>query len=482
MFLMQITEGQYMSAYKETINHLYQQQKQNKWKQSLTDAKTRIQLLQKLKSVIVSHEQEIKSALYADFQKPHPETELTEIYTVLEEIKFITKNLHKWMKNQKVSTPLALLGTRSEIRFEAKGQVLVMAPWNYPFQLALGPVAAALAAGNVCILRPSEKTPHTTAIIKKIVEATFANNIVAVVDGGIETAEHLLTLGFDHIFFTGSTQVGKKVMSAAANHLTSVTLELGGKSPTIVHEDAQLDEACKRIVWAKYLNAGQTCIAPDYIFVHKNIYEKFVSKVKARIQEVFGDNPEQSESFARIVDQTGLRRLAKLTAQTVEQGATYLTPHTETNEEKKYFPPTVIGNIQPQHPLMQEEIFGPIMPILTYQNLDEVIQYIQANDKPLALYIYCSSKAVYEKVIRNTTSGGAVWNHSIIHLANPNLPFGGVGPSGLGNYHGHFGFKTFSHERAILRQGPLAIADSLFPPYTNKLFTLTIQFLRWLTR
>jgi aldehyde dehydrogenase (NAD+) len=459
----------------------FELQRQHRWTQSQTTASERIALLKSLKKNIIAIEVELKTAMFADFAKPAAEVELTEVFPALEEINFVIENLHNWMAPHSVPTPIALMGTRSEIHYEARGHVLIMAPWNYPFMLSIAPLITALAAGNVCLLRPSEKTPNTSRVLRKLIETTFEPKVVALVEGGFETADALLELPFDHIFFTGSTQIGRKVMAAAAKHLASVTLELGGKSPTVVHEDASIENAAKRIVWSKYLNAGQTCIAPDYIFVHEKIAENFITAVKNRINEVFEGNSEQSDSFARLVDSRAFSRVKALLDQSIAAGAKLETSGA-ASDAKKFLAPTVLTQVKPNHAIMSEEIFGPVMPIMTYTSLDEVIDFIRSKDKPLALYVYTNSSKVANTLIRSTSAGGTVVNNGLIHLANPHLPFGGVGASGMGNYHGFFGFRTFSHERSVVFQGRLAIADFLFPPYGRKLFQLTLRFLRLLSR
>ena len=444
----------------------------------------RILRLKKLREGIIKYEAELYRAFARDFGKPSTEAEITEIYPVLEEIKFNIRNLKNWMKPKRVPTPLPLIGSRSQIRYEAKGQVLIMGPWNYPFNLVMTPLVSAVAAGNVVVLRPSNKTQNVASVIKAIIQDVFPPNEVAVVGGDTSVADLLLEMPFDHIFFTGSPRIGKKIMASAAKNLSSVTLELGGKSPAIVHKDADLDVIVDRLVWASFLNAGQTCVAPDYVFVHKDTELAFQSKIKARIETVFGSNyseREQGMDMARVIDPLSLNRLQNLISSSLASGAKLLCGG-NANAETRFLEPTVLTGVQPEHAIMAEEIFGPIMPVLSYEDIDNVIQYIRSNGKPLALYLFSQSQKIHEKFLSETTSGGAVINHAIIHLVNPYLPFGGVGASGLGNYHGFYGFKTFSHEKAVIKQGRLGLSSGLFPPYSRWQTRATLFLLRWLSR
>lgn len=454
----------------KNITEIFQSQKNNRWSLANSDAESRIIKLKKLEQNILAYEDSLKIALYEDFKKPSMEVEITEVYPVLEEIRFAVQNLKVWMKPWSVPTPIPLFGSRSEIRYEAKGMVLIMAPWNYPFQLLMSPLVAAVAAGNTVIARPSNKTSETAKVIQQIIEATFPANEVAAVICDSKMADQLLDLPFDHIFFTGSARIGQKVMMAAVRYLSSVTLELGGKSPCIIDKNCNLDDVVPKLVWAKYLNGGQTCVAPDYVFVHTDIAEEFYKKTKERIQFCFGTTElEQIESndLAALIDLSNLDRVLSLTLSSVQQGAVLITGAKAEKKSRK-MAPTVLGKVSFNHPIMSEEIFGPVMPVIEYSDTNSVFQYIQSQPKPLALYVYSNSKEFIELSIKNTSSGGTVTNHSIIHLGNPHLPFGGVGFSGQGNYHGFFGFKTFSHERAVLHQGDLGFTTWLFPPYGKK--------------
>lgn len=458
---------------------IFSKQKANRWNLAATNAATRIAKLKLLEKNILTHEELLVDAIYQDFKKPAQEVEVTEIYPVLEEIRFAVKNLSVWMKPLPVPTPIPLFGSRSEVRYEPKGMVLIMSPWNYPFQLLMSPLVAAVAAGNAVIARPSNKTAHTAKVIQQIIEATFPENEVAAIICDSKVADQLLDLPFDHIFFTGSSRIGQKVMMSAVRHLGSVTLELGGKSPCIIDQDVDLDDVVPKLVWAKYLNAGQTCVAPDYVFVHANIAKQFLAKVKERIQFCFGETEEQqlqSAHLAALIDEASFTRVQQLTQASIQQGAELITG-LKNDKKQRMMAPTVLGQVKPTQAIMSEEIFGPVMPVLEYSDIQEVYSYVQSQPKPLALYVFSNSKNFTEQVINNTSAGGTVTNHAIIHLGNPHLPFGGVGFSGQGNYHGFYGFKTFSHERAVLHQGDISFTTWLFPPYGKKAKRL-MQFVR----
>ncbi|MBC7428966.1 MAG: aldehyde dehydrogenase family protein [Bacteriovorax sp.] len=461
----------------DNLNAIFQAQVDNRWPMSQTSATERRELLLKLKRSIQTHRTEIKQALHADFKKPFAESELTEIHTAIDEINFAVKKLKKWMRPKRVPTPIVLFGSMSFIKYESKGVVLVLAPWNYPFSLLMNPLIAAIAAGNCVIARPSEKTPATGLVIKKILDEVFPTNIAKVVIGEIDLAEKLLELPFDHIFFTGSTNVGKIVMAAAAKHLTSVTLELGGKSPVIVDREVDLADCAEKIFWGKFMNGGQTCVAPDYIFVPEELKADFIELFKQQIEKRFGETSLErfkTEDFARMVDVKAYERLA------VKIKDEKKLMDDETQKDQKFIPPTLLTDVQLNSPIMEDEIFGPILPLLTYKNVDTVLDYIRANPKPLALYVFSKSRKMIKKVLMGTTSGGAAINHVVLHLANPNLPFGGVGHSGMGSYHGEFGFKTFSHERAVLKQGRFTLSNLYFPPYDTFMSRLAFKVLRWL--
>ena len=461
----------------ENIHKLFEAQTANRWAMAQTTSKERITMLKSLKSEIEAKREQIKAAMYADFKKPYAESELTEIHTALDEINFAVKRLSKWMKPKKVKTPISLFGSNSFIQYEAKGVVLILAPWNYPFSLLINPLIAAIAAGNCVIARPSDKTPHTAEILKNIISKVFQSNTAVVVLGEVDLAEKLLELPFDHIFFTGSTNVGKKVMAAAAKNLTPVTLELGGKSPVIIDRDIDLEDCAEKLFWGKFMNGGQTCVAPDYIFIPEELKLSFIALFKNQIEKRFGENAKdrlETQDFARMIDIQAYHRLAKK----IKDEKKLLSD--QAIESEKFIPPTLLTDVALDSPIMEDEIFGPIMPILTYQTLETPLSYIQKNPKPLALYIFSKNKKVIKNILSSTTSGGVGINHVVVHLANPHLPFGGVGHSGMGSYHGEFGFKTFSHERAVLKQGWFTLTNLYFPPYNTKLSKLAFKLLRWL--
>jgi aldehyde dehydrogenase (NAD+) len=449
----------------------------NRWSFSKSTVKERQALLLKLKDKIVERRLDIAKALDQDFRKPAKEAELTEIHVVIDEINYVLKNLAKWMRPTSVKTPIALLGSRSKIHYEARGLSLIMSPWNYPFYLVLSPLVSAISAGCVCVLRPSEKAPATSLIIKEIVNDVFSENIVYVALGGVDVSKELLEISFDHIFFTGSTRIGKIVMEKASKYLSSVTLELGGKSPVIIDEGYDLLDAVKKIVWGKYLNAGQTCVAPDYLFVPENKKNEICSLIKKQIEANFGVSESsrfQSLDFARLIDQVSYDRLIPL----MNNEKKLISG--ECIREERFISPTVLFDITKDSPIMSEEIFGPILPIMTYKNLDEVTNFIKETGKPLALYLFSNNEKNINKILQETSSGGVLINHVLLHLANSGLPFGGVGASGMGGSHGHFGFLEFTHKRSVMTQGKWTLTHLYFPPYGRKISDIAFKFLKFL--
>lgn len=452
--------------------------KENRFKLSTSSVHERKAKLYRLKSAIRLYRQDIYDALAADFKKAEKETELTEVFPTLHEISFALKNLKRWMRPKKVKTPMVLFGASSRILPEARGVVLIMAPWNYPFYLIMSPLIAAIAAGNAVMLRPSEKTPQTSLVIKKIIDYTFSDSEVSVALGDIEVSKKILDLSFDHIFYTGSTTVGKIVMEKAAKHLATVTLELGGKSPVIIDSEVDLEDAALKIVWGKFINAGQTCVAPDYIFVPKNLKENFLKRLKEKIEELYGDTisgRKANPDFARLIDEKAYQRMLEML-----KDEKVLLPDLASHDDRLFIPPTVLTDATFESRSMKEEIFGPILPILTYNSLEEVINYINLHDKPLALYIFSKNKKNVKRIIHSTTAGGTVVNNVIMHLANPHLPFGGVGASGMGTSHGEHGFLEFSHQRAILYQSPLSFGRFYYPPYQSFIAKIAFKILKYL--
>ncbi len=436
-------------------------------------------MLNKLQSAIEhSYREDIITALSKDLGKPRIESELTEIYQILGTIKHAKRHLHRWMRPQKVKTPIAMLGASSQYIHEPKGVVLIVSPWNFPFNLTFGPLASALAAGNSVIIKPSEMTPHSSALMEKMVNDLFRGEEVLLFQGGVDTSTALLELPFNHIFFTGSPAVGKIVMKAAARHLASVTLELGGKSPTIVDDSANLEAAAKKIIWAKSLNCGQICVAPDYLLIDEKVKSPFMEHCKKWLVHYYGEDPETSESYGRIVTDRHFRRLQSQLEEAMKMDARVLVGG-ETDASNRYISPTIIENVDKESTLLQEEIFGPLLPVLTYSNIEEVIDYVNSKERPLALYIYSKNKKNIRHIIKNTKAGSTVINNSNIHYGNHELPFGGINNSGIGKSHGFFGFKAFSNERAIMKQHSFGITELLFPPYTGfkeKVAALTVKW------
>lgn len=423
----------------------------------------RIQQLQILKQAILDNQSAIINAVQADLNKPELEAYTTEVGLCIEEINYTLKHIKAWTKPQKIATPLTQLPGSSKIYHEPLGVVLIIGPWNYPFQLIIAPLIGAISAGNCAILKPSEIAVNTSQLLAKIIPKYFDASFIAVVEGGKEVTQQLLEEKFDHIFYTGSTQVGKIIMSAAAKHLTPVTLELGGKSPCIVDADTHLEYTARRIVWGKFINAGQTCVAPDYLLVDKTIKKDLLERIKQCIQDFYGTTPETSPDYARIISENHFHRLSSLlkTGNIIIGG--------ETNATERYIAPTVIDGVTLEDQVMQEEIFGPILPIIEYTNLSEAIAFVNAQPKPLALYIFSNNKQDQEQVLQETASGGVCLNDTIVHMAFPGLPFGGVGESGMGNYHGKASFKTFSHQRSVLNKSFLIDIKLRYAPYKDKL-------------
>ena len=417
--------------------------------------------LQKLKVAIKKSSRAILDALYADLHKPEFEGYFE--LAVTQDIDYALKHIKSWVKPKKVKTPLIQFPASARIYPEPLGIVLIIGPWNYPFSLMISPLIGAIAAGNCAILKPSEIAPHTSRVLAEIVEATFEPEYIAVVEGGVETSGQLLAEKFDHIFFTGGTRVGKIIMEAAAKHLTPVTLELGGKSPCIVDRDLNLTEAAKRITWGKFINAGQTCIAPDYLLVDAAIKPDLLTEIKKCLHNFYGDKPAESPDYARIINQNQFDRLTKL----LQDGD--ILVGSETNASDRYIAPTVIDNVPLDAPIMQEEIFGPILPVIEYENLDEALAIINSRPKPLALYIFSRNKDIQKRILQATSSGGVCINDTVMQVGVNELPFGGVGDSGIGSYHGVASFDTFSHHKSVLNKSFLLELNWRYPSYKEKL-------------
>ncbi len=431
-----------------------------------TDIKYRKESLKKLLQVIINHEEAIIKALYDDFKKPAFEAVLTETNYVISDLKETIKNINSWAKPKKVRSSILNFPSSDYVYSEPYGHVLILAPWNYPFQLALCPLVAAVAAGNKVTLKPSELTPNTSHIISKIISETFAIKDVVVITGDATVATNLISKRWDYIFFTGSVAVGKIIAQAAAVHLTPVTLELGGKSPCIVDETANLQLSARRIVWGKIINAGQTCVAPDYILVHQKVKKEFTTYLIQEIEKALGTNPEQSPDFARIVNFKNWQRLNDLLSnETIIYGG-------QTNKDTLYISPTLLDEPKSTSPVMNEEIFGPILPILSFQNKTDVEKVIKSFEKPLALYIFSTNKSFTDEILQKYSFGGGCVNDTVVHLVNNRLPFGGVGNSGMGVYHGKLSFDIFSHKKAIVKRGTWLDLPLRYAPYNEKLKTI----------
>lgn len=445
-----------------------------------SSANERIEKLRKLQDYMLSHQQDLFDALYNDFRKPTSEVIIAELLGVKREIDHMIKHVRSWMKPQKVSTPLLLLGTQGYIQYEPKGMCLIIAPWNYPFNLAINPLVHAIAAGNAIILKPSEMSEHTSAFIKKMITALYDPSDVFCVEGDAHVSTFLLEQKFDHIFFTGSPAIGKIVMAAAAKHLTSVTLELGGKSPAIVGPSADMDSIVKKIAWGKFLNNGQTCIAPDYVFVQEKVHFQFLAGLEIAIQAFYNtdfNGIEQSKDYARIVNRKHFDRIVRLLDDAKVKGAKVIFGG-ELNPDTNYISPTVLSQCTMDMAIMQEEIFGPILPVLTYRSEEEVIDYLSREEKPLALYIFSEDKVFTDFIVKNTSAGSSVVNDCLIQFGHPELPFGGVNNSGIGKSGGKFGFQEFSHSKAVLVQ-KTNLLRFFYPPYTMRTKWLIEQVLKW---
>jgi len=423
----------------------------------------RVNQLQSLKHSIQKNEKNIINALKKDLNKSEKEAYMTEIGVLLEEISFMIKHLRKWMKPKRAKTPITHFGAKSIIYPEPYGTVLIIAPWNYPFQLAISPLIGAIAAGNTAIIKPSELTPNVSRLLSKIMKDTFRNEYITVVEGGVDASQALLQENFDYIFFTGSVPVGKIIMKEASKHLTPVTLELGGKSPVIVDHTANLDLAAKRIVWGKFLNAGQTCIAPDYLFVHDGIKDTLIDKMKLYINNFYGKSPLDNEQYSSIVNERHFHRVSRF----LQDGKIIVGGEKDVKQLK--ISPTIMDEVTWDDPVMQEEIFGPVLPILSFTNLEEVINTINSHPKPLALYLFTENHSVEKQLLSNVSFGGGCINDTILHVASPYLPFGGVGNSGIGSYHGKKSFDTFTHYKSVLKQTTLFDISLRYPNAKNAL-------------
>lgn len=453
-------KGKYMQA---DYQQLLKQQRQYFATGVTRDIGFRVEMLQRLKGWMKTHEAKIMAALQEDLGKGQFESYVSEIMGSLEEIDLAVKKIKAWAKPRKVKTPLTLFKASSQIVYEPFGCVLVISPWNYPFGLSITVLIGAIAAGNCCVIKPSEFACHTSALIATMVKACFDEAYCTVAQGGVEETTMLLKERFDFIHFTGSTQVGKIVAVAAAKNLIPVVLELGGKSPCIVDETADIEISARRICWGKLMNAGQTCIAPDFIVVHEKVKAALLEALKRQIHAFYGDDPQQSEDYGRIINQNHFERLSALLndGQIICGG--------QTDQSQRYIAPTVIDGVTWDDAIMKSEIFGPLLPVLVYDDLSQLIAILKQREKPLALYLFSKNKETQRKVVNELQFGGGCINATILHVANSALPFGGVGNSGMGSYHGAWSFETFSHRKSILNKSFMFDLKLLYPPYKNKL-------------
>lgn len=457
------------------IKAVFELQQKNKFVLRESSAQQRILKLKQLRNAIEEFEEQIYTALQSDLRKNPFESAVTEVFFALSEIDFAIKNLKKWMKPKRAHKSITSIFATNRIYQEPKGVCLIIAPWNYPFQLIMSPLISAIAAGNCIILKPSEISVATSAVITKLIQNTFQQNEIACFEGDRTISEFLLQLPFDHIFFTGSTAVGKSVMQAAAQNLSSVTLELGGKSPVIIDETADIEDAASKIAWGKLINAGQTCIAPDHVFVQKSKLEEFITSYKAAVTSQFFNKEGKlnTTQYSKIINRRHAQRLMELITEAVDHGAT-ITWGGNIDWDDLTIYPTLLYPVTLDSKIMQEEIFGPILPIIPYDNFTEPLNIINSKGKPLAFYIFSKDKHTVKQLLKSTSSGGVCINDVVIHVSNPHLPFGGVNSSGMGSCHGIFGFKTFSHEKSITFQSALNISKLIYPPYTKKEWVLKL--------
>ncbi len=461
------------------INKIFKELQKNKISINTSSLSERKKKINAIKQWVLNNRQNIKEAIWNDFKKPYEETDLTEVYPVISECNHAIKHLNKWLKKKRVRKTLSLITTSGYVKYEPKGIVLIISPWNYPFQLAIGPLISAIAAGNCVIIKLSEISFNTSRLIEEMIKNLFPGNEVTVITGNADVATKLLELPFDHIFFTGSTSVGKIIMKAASKNLTSVTLELGGKSPIIIDDTANLKMAAEKIVWGKFLNSGQTCIAPDYVLVANKIKKQFVEYLVMFIEKFYGGNDLQNNpDFAHIINEKHYQSLLDKINNSIKYNCKIIYGTTSENGNN-FITPTVILSDQNDSQINQEEIFGPLLPIIEYNNLDEAIAWINSKTPPLSIYIFSSSKKKSEKIAQLTKSGGVVFNDVVLQFTHPNLPFGGVRESGIGRSHGFAGFKEFSIERSYFKAGKVNPIKLFYPPFNKqkrKLIDLLVKY------
>ncbi|WP_128543556.1 aldehyde dehydrogenase family protein [Larkinella soli] len=463
------------------FRELFEAQRRRAAQIALTGVRERIGKLERLRTYLLANRARLFRALFADFRKPAAETEMTELFTSVNELNTAIRHLRQWMKPQPVSSPLAMFGTSGHIRYEPKGVTLIIAPWNYPFYLLAKPLTSAIAAGNTAILKPSELTPHTAEFVRQMVESQFSADEVTVVEGDAQVAGQLLELPFDHIFFTGSTAVGKKVMEAAARNLSSVTLELGGKSPCLVDRSADLPTAARRIAWGKWVNAGQTCIAPDYVLVHQSVKDRLIDEIGRAVREMYdpaGKGVQASDSLARILNDRHWNRLKTWLDEAVGMGARVRIGG-EAEAADRFIAPTVLDLVGESMTLMQEEIFGPLLPVIGYDEPEEALRWIRERPKPLVMYLFGRDDAAIRFFMARTSSGNAVINDTLVHFIHTDLPVGGVNTSGLGKANGFHGFQEFSNARGVVRR-QVEFLKLIYPPYSEKKRKLISMLVKYL--
>ena len=453
---------------KNQIDDVFARQQRYALELRKSDYKQRLVVLDRFEQAFRESEEKIYQSAADDFSKPQAEVDMSEIMAVLAELKHVRKNLKKWMKPVSVMPTASMIGTSSKIVKEPKGVTLVVSPWNYPFNLTFGPMIWSIAAGNTVIIKPSEMTPNMSAVIADIVERAFRPEEVSLFQGEADVASYLTALPFDHIFFTGSPAVGKHVMAAAAKNLTSVTLELGGKSPVIVDKSVNIKKAVQSIAWGKFSNNGQTCIAPDYLYVHESVKDQFVRELTACVEKQYGlgNNAKDNGDYCKVVNTSHYNRINRLLEDAKSQGGKLITGG-QIDDAGRFIAPTLIEGMASDSAIMEEEIFGPLLPVITFSNIEEVIDVVNSKPKPLALYIYSTDKRNIDKVLCETSAGDTCVNQTMMHFLHHNLPFGGVNNSGIGKSGGDWGFNAFTHERSVLND-KFSSTSMLHPPYTPK--------------
>ena len=465
----------------QAIDELFRRQKAMSFVLRSEPSEKRKARIKAIQVWIEQHLDDINDALWADFRKPAEEVSISEVYPVLSEIRHTLSHLDAWMTPKKVRTPAVLMGNSASICMEPRGVCLIISPWNYPFNLAVGPLISALAAGNTVILKPSEISENTSALLVRMISSLFPEEEVAVVTGGSDIGQYLTALPFDHIFFTGRTAVGSKIMQSAAGNLTSVTLELGGKSPAVIDRSADIPAAAEKVAWGKLLNNGQTCIAPDYALVSNEVYEDFVRELIHKMEKLYGRNSSDfgaSPDYARIINDHHFDRLAAYLDEAISNGAK-VHYGGKADKSQRFFPPVIIGSLKDDSLLLQEEIFGPILPLVPFHEVEEAISFINRRPKPLASYVFSRDERIYQLIGRDTSSGNISWNTCVVHFGHPNLPFGGVNHSGIGKSHGYFGFKTFSNERTYLTEHTGIALKAILPPYSKVVKNITQYLLKY---